>query len=75
MKRRYRILLAPGEDAMERLLDSAREQGFRVQVEGVDRRPDGGFEVLLRLDGSATRHDGLLPRLFAGEGIRRVVRA
>lgn len=75
VKRRYRVLLAPGDHAMDILLGSAREQGFRVQVEGADRRPDGGFEVLVRLDGSAAKHDALLPRLFALEGIRRVVRA
>jgi putative Mg2+ transporter-C (MgtC) family protein len=73
VKRRYRVFLGQPEKSIDALLESLRGQGFKVQVEGVDRRSDG-LEVLVRLDGSAGKHDALLPRLLALDGVRRVLR-
>jgi putative Mg2+ transporter-C (MgtC) family protein len=72
VKRRYRITLH-GSHPLDTLQESLKSFGLRVGLEGIDRRSDG-LEVLVRLDGPASRHDGLMPRLAALEGVRRALR-
>lgn len=73
VKRRYRVTLH-GDHPLETLQESLKAFGLHVQMEGIERRGDS-LEVLVRLDGPAAKHNGLMPRLATQEGIRRAHRA
>jgi putative Mg2+ transporter-C (MgtC) family protein len=72
VKRRYAIVV-DGERPMEALLAAVKEMGLAAHVEGIERRPEG-VDVLVRLDGPAATHDGLMPRLAALQPVRRARR-